>query len=333
VPPPRSGRRGRRENPRRLLAASQRRADPAAQHPWRRLPGHRRGNNPLPYLRFSRDKRGYEHTFVVHSDRRRGRSRTRILYWFRTPPGVKVGRSALDEVAIKSIEENNPDIEFDWTRILKEQSSSESAQSQRPPNVDRRSARRSQDARARPSVPAERIDLEPASSPGPSLSSPHASLDQPDNAVPFPEPEPIVDQLATLDPGITADETLTPAHARLGAEGVLRLRARHAEILARISERVADPARQDELKAQAERLNPDTWVTDDEVSAGLEGYEAVLESLRAVVGQGRRRRRRGGHGREGLSSSGAAASPDVADTAIEPTIPAASDGDSDDGAD
>ena len=29
----------------------------------------------LPYLRFSRDKRGYEHTFVIHSDRRRGRSR------------------------------------------------------------------------------------------------------------------------------------------------------------------------------------------------------------------------------------------------------------------
>ena len=81
------------------------------------------------------------------------------------------------------------------------------------------------------------------------------------------------------------ETALTPAHARLGAEAVLRLRARHAEILARISERVPDAARQEELKAQAERLNPDTWVTDGEVSAGLEGYEAVLESLRASSGR------------------------------------------------
>ena len=42
----------------------------------------------------------------------------RILYWFRTPPGVKVGRPALDEEAIRWIEEHNPDIEFDWPKIL-----------------------------------------------------------------------------------------------------------------------------------------------------------------------------------------------------------------------
>jgi hypothetical protein len=84
----------------------------------------------------------------------------------------------------------------------------------------------------------------------------------------------------------------TAAHGRIGPEGVLRLRARHAEVLARISERVTDPARRDELKAQAERLNPDTWVTDDEVRAGLEQYEAVFESLRTIVGRRRKRRRR-----------------------------------------
>jgi hypothetical protein len=130
-----------------------------------------------------------------------------------------------------------------------------------------------------------------------------------------------------------ADETaVTTAHTRLGAEGVLRLRARHAEILARISERVPDTARQDELKAQAERLNPDTWVTDDEVSAGLEGYEAVLESLRAVVGQGRRRRRRGGQAREGSPTGPASATVDLPGTASESTPDAASGEDSDDDA-
>ena len=44
-----------------------------------------------------------------------------MLYWFRTPPGVKVGRAALDEDAIRLIEQLNPGIEFDWTRILKGQ--------------------------------------------------------------------------------------------------------------------------------------------------------------------------------------------------------------------
>ena len=46
-----------------------------------------------------------------------------MLYWFRTPPGVKVGRAALDEDAIRLIEQLNPGIEFDWPRILKGQGS------------------------------------------------------------------------------------------------------------------------------------------------------------------------------------------------------------------
>jgi hypothetical protein len=145
--------------------------------------------------------------------------------------------------------------------------------------------------------------------------------------------QPAFDASPSSDLVPSPDETITPAHARLGAEGVLRLRARHAEILARISECVQDQARQDELKAQAERLNPDTWVTDAEVTAGLEGYESVLESLRSVVGQGRRRRRRGGHGREGPASTGAAATTDVTAAAIESPNPPAGDGDSDDDAD
>ena len=71
-----------------------------------------------------------------------------------------------------------------------------------------------------------------------------------------------------------------------------RLRARYAEILARIAERVADPARQEELNALAERLNPDGWVTADEVVRGLEAYEGVFAALGAAVGPRKRRRRR-----------------------------------------
>jgi hypothetical protein len=52
-----------------------------------------------------------------------------------------------------------------------------------------------------------------------------------------------------------------------------------------------EPVR-DELKLRAERLNPDAWVTADEVTAALEQYETVFESLRSVVGRHPRRRRR-----------------------------------------
>jgi hypothetical protein len=89
-----------------------------------------------------------------------------------------------------------------------------------------------------------------------------------------------------------AGDALSAVEARLGSEGLSRLRARYAEVLARISETVSDPVRQEELKATAERLNPDTWVTDTEVKAGLEDYETVFESLRSVVGRRRRRGRR-----------------------------------------
>ena len=47
-----------------------------------------------------------------------------------------------------------------------------------------------------------------------------------------------------------------------------------------------DEQRREQLREQAERLNPDSWVTDEEVTAGLEAYESVLASLRDVVGSG-----------------------------------------------
>ena len=186
----------------------------------------------------------------MHSggSRRRGKPRSRILYWFRTPPGVRVGRAALDEEAIKLIEEHNPDVEFDWTRILKGEA------------PERRSRER------------ERPEERPAES-GPIEES---------------APNEVVDAAAGLD----APSESSVAEAKLGAEGLARLRARHAEILARISEGIPDPARRDELNSQAERLNPDTWVTAAEVAAGLESYETIFESLRTAVGRRRKRRRR-----------------------------------------
>jgi hypothetical protein len=73
----------------------------------------------VPFVRFSRDSRGYEHTYLVHESGGRNRaSRVRVLYWFRTPPGIKVGRQPFDEEARQKIESHNPGVAFDWTAIV-----------------------------------------------------------------------------------------------------------------------------------------------------------------------------------------------------------------------
>jgi hypothetical protein len=87
------------------------------------------------------------------------------------------------------------------------------------------------------------------------------------------------------------DDPVSPAHARLGSEGLARLRARYADVSATIGRRIADEQRRQQLQDLAERLNPDSWVTNDEVQQGLEQYESVLASLREVVGRRRRRKR------------------------------------------
>ena len=73
----------------------------------------------MPFLRFSRDKRGYANTYLCHTFREDGAVRMRVLYWFRTPPDIAVGRPALDGQAIRDIEASNPGLTFDWDEILK----------------------------------------------------------------------------------------------------------------------------------------------------------------------------------------------------------------------
>jgi hypothetical protein len=78
----------------------------------------------------------------------------------------------------------------------------------------------------------------------------------------------------------------------LGAEQLTVLRARHAEILARISARGGDPARVEALREQAAAVDPDGWVTEADVTAGLAAVDATLLELHRIVGRRRRRRRR-----------------------------------------
>jgi hypothetical protein len=73
----------------------------------------------VPFLRFSRDKRGVESFALVHTTtNRRGKVRPRVLYWFRTPPDIKVGRQPFDPALRRALEAQHPDITFDWRAIV-----------------------------------------------------------------------------------------------------------------------------------------------------------------------------------------------------------------------
>jgi hypothetical protein len=108
------------------------------------------------------------------------------------------------------------------------------------------------------------------------------------------------------------DESPGPAHARLGSEGLARLRARHADVRASIDRRTQDEHRRQQLYEQAARLNPDNWSTDADVARALEDYESVLASLRDAVGRRRRRKRTRAGGQGGADAGEPPASPDGA---------------------
>jgi len=87
----------------------------------------------VPFLRVIRDKRGYETTYLMHWCREGAKQRSRILYVFRTPGGVRVGREALDPDVLKQIEAQHPDIEFDWGVVFHNQQVIETAVEPRRP--------------------------------------------------------------------------------------------------------------------------------------------------------------------------------------------------------
>src|SRR5262249_5253827 len=73
----------------------------------------------LAHLRINRDRRGYETTSLVEAGGGRRRKGQRLLYFFRTPPGVRVGREALDSEGMGLLGQRNPHLVFDWDRLLK----------------------------------------------------------------------------------------------------------------------------------------------------------------------------------------------------------------------
>jgi hypothetical protein len=248
----------------------------------------------VPFLRLTRDRRGFENTFLMHADR--PGDRPRLLYWYRTAPGIVLGRSPLDEDAIRTIEEQHPDIEFDWPAILalSEVMTPEDEAPARPAQPPRQ--QQQQQPGRRQKNREQRRDQRPPrdQNEAPSVEAPG---DAPAEAAPAPEEEagvdatPYVPPLASEDAEFDAPEP-EPAprptthgllESLVGREIATRLRARFSEITARIHEQNVEGSLRDVWIKRAEPLNPDLWLTADAVLEGVRGADALFDRLRAEL--------------------------------------------------
>jgi hypothetical protein len=234
----------------------------------------------VPFLRLTRDRRGFENTFLMHADR--PGDRPRLLYWYRTAPGILQGRSPLDEDAIRTIEEQHPDIDFDWPAILalagamtpEEEAPVRPPQQQqrpgkRPRTRDQRppsAAAREMPASAAAAAPSEELRRDDGGPESPDAVKPADDEDTEEVSIEIPPPRNLlVEELA-------------------GREIGSRLRARYADIIARIQDLDVDGSVKDAWFKRAEAIDPETWMTPEAVLEGVRNADAQYEKLRSELG-------------------------------------------------
>lgn len=227
----------------------------------------------MPFLRLTRDRRGTENTFLLHADR--PGDRPKLLYWYRTAPGIVLGRAPLDEDAIRTIEDQHPEIDFDWPAIL--------AMSEVMSPEDEAPARSRQPEGRRQRPRDQQRDTPPRRRPD---AVPEPQPDEPDHEEPADEPvmARIDEPVAFVAPEHEAPPATPQVPGLLeelvGREIAARLRGRHAELSARIRDRYADGAEVDRWLTRAEPLNPDSWLTPEAVLDGVRRADGLFETLR-----------------------------------------------------
>jgi hypothetical protein len=225
-----------------------------------------------------------------------------VLYFFRTPPSVRVGREPIDAEAMRLLESHNPDVEFDWPRLLKPSPPAQAPPAAEGPGRQREERRRDRrERRGRPEREAsERAVQAPTDAPdfpeptvveGPEPSAEPSLAAAEVAAVEAPVESRPAEPASPVEEPEARPEEIDERYARIGAEGLRRLRARYGDLKARIETGPGDEAQRAEAFVRLERLNPDAWTSADEVAAALEGYEGTLDSLRPLLGRQPRGRR------------------------------------------
>ena len=212
----------------------------------------------MPFLRVIRDKRGYETTYLMHWHREGNRQRSRTLYIFRSPGGVRVGRASLEPEVLRDIERHHPEISFNWKAVIDNRQFVDIA-----PDLRRLRKRRRSEDEVAPAAQA-------ATSPPPRI----APREEPGAAAPPRPPIP------------SAIEGSTPD------EQIAFLVRWYPIVRDRIPQRTSDPTRREALLALAERLNAAAWTDADQIVAGLQQAAESLERLSRVFSRRRGRSRR-----------------------------------------
>ena len=253
----------------------------------------------MPFLRLTRDRRGFENTFLMHADR--PGDRPRLLYWYRTAPGIALGRSPLDEDAIRTIEEQHPDIDFDWPAILalgevmtpEDEASPRPAQQSQQRRQEKRRGRDSRGERGALSAPAREPAVPPREPAAAALEDlgglrrGDRAEEEPSGAADLPvDDNPSEERVSAADAPVIE---LPPPRNLLveelaGREIGSRLRARYAEIIARIQDLDVDGSVKDAWFKRAEVIDPELWMTPEEVLDGVRNADAQYERLRSQLG-------------------------------------------------
>ncbi|MXZ72559.1 MAG: hypothetical protein F4Z04_13800 [Acidobacteria bacterium] len=239
----------------------------------------------MPYLRFLRDDRGYEHTYVLHGFQ--SGSRPSLLYWFRTPPNLSVGREPLDEEALRAIEESHPELTFDWSKMTK-------ATRPVPPPPDKgaraRGRRRERARGARAASESAAAEARPVV--GPDKLMPSDAGVRPSEAVPPADDTPPSDEVneVPVEPEATSsgeEEAVEPDEhpvaALLGEDALNALRVRYAELCELLAESDLEPADQVAVTARLESLNPDAWRPGEETVVGIERFDGEAAAIRDTL--------------------------------------------------
>jgi hypothetical protein len=190
-----------------------------------------------------------------------GPSRTKLLYLFRSPAHVAMGRKTLDPEVREALEHTHPDLNFDWNGLLRE-----SPVPQRQPRVD---------PRERPKGRGADRDR---GGRGQEARGPRAT----------PAPMAV--------PDVAPDDTVLGQ--AIGAREAARVRQKYAELRVRIERRSRTPEERTRLLATLEALSPESWSSPEAARAEVAGHFNKWEALAAELPR-RRRGRRGGRSEDG----------------------------------
>ncbi len=188
--------------------------------------------------------------------------RAKVIYWYRTAPGLRLGRPALDDGAMRTLEEQYPDIDFDWPYIL-DMASMTPVEVEGPVPVRKRKPRRDDDD-----------DLDAASEPV-AAARPVAT----------PASVAVADDAAAAD--APAVDPLAGEFDLLGelmGRGIATsLRANHRDLAAELEASPADPALKAAWRERLAAIDPDGWTSPDDVLAGMASVERDGEDLRRAI--------------------------------------------------